>query len=156
MKKSLSLGLFAAGVLMAGAAQAENVDFNSTLLNTCLISVSTPGTLGVSGDGTTLGSESGGVAATLSVTSTGSNTISISAPALQQAPGSYDPSGEVVAISYTGVSGLSSVNQAYTSSATSFGVGVVASSSLVFNAQVTNANGFPAGDYELRTVVTCE
>ena len=109
-----------------------------------------------SADGKTLGSEeSGGSAATATIVSLGSNTVTVAAPTLLTYPGSYTPGGETLSVKYQGQSGLSGVSQVYISTQTSFAVGILPITNLVMNLKVVNNSGFTQGAYSAKTVLTC-
>lgn len=146
-----------AGVFASGQGQSADVDFTGTVVASCALAVPTSGVLGLSGDGTILGSELGsGVPGTATILSIGSHTVNISAPTRISAdPAGYNATGEVIEVSYVGAGGLSFVSQAYTSSPTNFGVGSIPLSVLTINNRIVNNNGFVAGTYTTRTVVTC-
>ncbi len=133
---------------------ATNVTFSGTLGLSCTLTLTTPGTLKLSADGTTLGSEqSGGVPAVLSIISVGTNTVTVAAPTLTSSPGGYDPTGQQLEVSYSGLSGLSGVNQSFTPDSSNFPVSVVAA--LQVHNHVINTHGFATGTYTTQTVVTC-
>lgn len=122
----------------------------------CTLTLNNGGTMGLSSDGVSLGSEIGsGTGAALAVASLGSATVEVAAPALIETPSGYDDSQDVAFIRYSGLGGLGGVDQAYTDQTTSFSIGLLPLSILVMNALVTNPNAFAAGNYRLRTVVTC-
>lgn len=142
--------------LAAGSANAENVDFTGTLTSACTLAVPTPGLLALSTDGTVLGSEEvGGLAATATVLSIGSSTVTVGAPSVVASPAGYDDTNEAVEVKYVGQGGLSLVDQSYSSGQTQFATGTIPLSNLVLNAKVTNTDSFDAGDYTVRTVLTC-
>jgi hypothetical protein len=144
-------------ILGAGSAQADaTLGFAGSILDSCALALSNNGTLAASPDGTTMGSEEGSAQpARLTILSTGSHTISVGAPTLTTSPSGYDPTGQQLQVAYKGATLLSSVNQAYTTSAGSFPVATVALSSLTVNNRVVNGKGLPAGAYATQTVVTC-
>lgn len=147
--------LVAAGVAPPACA-ATDVTFSGTVSNTCTLAVPTPGLLGLSADGKTLGSEeTGGLAATVTIVSLGGNTITVAAPTLVTYPGAYTPGGETLSLKYQGQSGLSGVSQAYTSAQTSFGVGILPITNLVVDLKVVDNSGFAQGAYSAKTVLTC-
>ena len=155
MRGALALGLFCCGCLTA-PAQAADVIFSGTLLSLCSVALTTPGVLALSADGTVFGSEEiGGVPAAVSILAVGSYTVTVAAPTRTNQPGAYDPTGESVQVSYTGLAGLGLISQAYTSSLTTFLIDTLPLSVLVMNNRITNPTGFAAGTYETRTVVTC-
>lgn len=141
---------------MTDEAKAADVDFSATLLNECTLALTTPGVMALSASGTVLASsEIGGVPAVLTVLSLGQNTLTVNAPTVVSAPAEYDASGETVEVAYTGASGLSLVSQEATDQTTTQSLGVIPLSALTVNAQVTNTGSFAAGDYTVRSVVTC-
>lgn len=133
-------------------ANASDVVFTGTLVNSCVLNVATPGLLAATTDGTTLSSEnSGGVAAVLAVVAVGTApTLSFTAPTLTTPTGfSGTPT---TAIRYQAASGGS---RAYTSSASSITAGALLDT-LTINSRVQNAGGFISGTYTVRTTVTCQ
>jgi hypothetical protein len=154
---------FCIGVLTALAAGspalAADVTFSGTVSGVCSLALSTPGTLALSTDGSKLGSqEPGGLPALVTILSIGSATVTVDPPtrtAQASTPVPYVATGEVIEVAYQGLAGLSGVTQAYTTSQTSFGVNTLPLTVLQVHNRITNANGFPAGPYATRTVVTC-
>jgi hypothetical protein len=142
--------------LLCGPAVAADVNFSGTLLGLCSVVLTTPGVLALSTDGTSFGSaDLGGLPAAVSILAVGDYTISVAAPTRTNAPGTYNGAGETVEVSYSGLAGLSFVNQDYTTAPTSFDIDTLPLSVLVMNNRIVNPNGFAAGTYETRTVVTC-
>lgn len=140
----------------APACAATDVTFSGTVANTCTLAVPTPGLLGLSTDGKTLGSEeTGGLAATVTIISLGGNSITVAAPTLVSHPGAYTPGSETLSLKYQGQSGLSGVSQAYTSAQTSFSVGILPITNLIVDLKVVNNSGFAQGAYTAKTVLTC-
>jgi hypothetical protein len=133
--------------LAAGPAQA----------GICTLLVLTPGTLALSPDGTRLGStETGGIAATMTVTSIGSSTLTVGAPAVIQAPAGHATGSDLVEVAYVGAGLLAGANQSYTAAQTAVAVpNIVSAVVLTINNRITNMTGFKAGTYQTRTVVTC-
>jgi hypothetical protein len=143
-------------LLLAGPACAVDVTFSGTLSGSCSLGLSVPGTLALSVDGQRLGSEeTGGLAATLTVLSVGSNTITVEAPTRTAAPVGYNATGETIEVAYTGQGGLSAVSEPYSAAGSDFPIATLPLTNLIFNARINNANGFDAGTYGVRTVVTC-
>jgi hypothetical protein len=139
----------------SGIAVPADVTFTGLVANTCTL-VATPGLLGLSTDGTVLGSEElGGVPGEVSVVSLGVNTVTVGAPSRTGAPGGYNATGEQVEVSYQGVNGLSGISHAYTTASSNFAVGLLPITVLLVNNRITNANGFAQGTYQTTTVVTC-
>lgn len=150
--------LVAAGVsaLLISSATAADVTFSGTLSGVCSLALTTPGTLALSTDGTTLGSEElGGIPAAVAILSIGSYTVTVNAPTRTASPAAYSTSGEAIQVSYLGLGALSLVSQGYTASNTTFSIGSLPLSVLTMNNRIVNPNGFAAGTYTTRTVVTC-
>lgn len=147
--------LVLAGCLSASPAlAATDVTFSGTLIGVCTLAVPTPGILALSAAGD-LTSSPGGVPAILSILSVGTNNITVKAPTWSAKPVGYDPTGESLAVSYIGISGLSIPDQIYTTQQTSFGVATLPLTLLTLNARARNTNGFVAGYYEMKVQVTC-
>jgi len=142
----LRLGLACAALLVATPAEA----------GLCTLSLPTPGGLALSADGLRLGSEETGVATpgTLTVLSVGSSTLTVDPPVWTQVPAEYQPGAESREVRYTAP--LSGGSQAYTAMSSSITVpNLLNAVILTINNRVTNPQGFAAGDYRTRTVVTC-
>jgi hypothetical protein len=140
--------------LAAADAAAVDVDFTGTVSNACTLTVTQPGTLGLSTGYTILGSwEGGGVEALLTLASLGANTLTIDPPVVQSAPAAYDPTGETLEVAYW-IDSLS-IEQEWIASRTTQTLSAFAPTTLAVDAQVTNPNAFPEGSYTLRVVVTC-
>ena len=155
--RSVVLGVMAA-LLGAAPAWAIDVTFTGIVLNTCTLAVPTPGIMTLNSDGKSLSSDLAdgiGVPATLTIISLGGNSITVGAPTLDTFPVGYSTAGQSVQVAYTGLSGLSGITQAYTSSQTSFAVGILPLTSLLVNMKIINNNGFKQGTYTGKTVVTC-
>ena len=143
-------------LLSVAPASAVDVTFTGTLLSTCVLALSTPGLLALNTDGNELGSENlGGLPAVVTILSVGNHTVTVDAPTRTAAPGGYNATGESIAVSYFGAGGLSVINQAYTSSQTTFPVTTIPLTLLTMNNRIQNTNGFVAGAYATRTIVTC-
>jgi hypothetical protein len=151
----VALGLVCWGGLAVPVAAAD-VNFSGTLIGLCSVALATPGVLALSTDGTVFGSEEiGGVAAAVNILAVGNYTVTVDAPTRTAAPGGYNATGENIEVSYSGLTGLSLISQAYTSAITTFDIDNLPLSVLVMHNRITNANGFVAGTYGTRTVVTC-
>lgn len=138
--------------LPATAAKAAVVTFTGTVLNSCVLSVTTPGLLTTSNAGTTLGSEeAGGVNAIMSVIATGSTpTITFAAPTLTGPSASTaDATKEV------GFNAQSGTSQGYAPSPLSYPLSRL-TDTVTVKGRVTNPNGFVSGTYGLSMVVTCQ
>ena len=137
-------------VLCAPAFAATDVVFTGNVADTCTLAVPTPGTMTLSSDGKTLGSDQAlGVPATVTVLSLGGKSVTLSAPSLTASPVGY-AGGETVQMSYSGLA-----SHAYTTQQQSFSVGIIPLTSLVINMQVINNSGFAQGTYTAKTVLTC-
>jgi hypothetical protein len=143
---------FAVAPAAIAPADAANVTLSGLLVDSCTLSLATPGALAASADGATLGSEqSGGTAATLTLIAIGgAPVVQFSAPSLSSPVGwSASPT---TAIRYTSVGGA---NQAYTSGASSRQeTGLI--DSFTIHGRVTSGGGFAAGTYTVTTVATCQ
>lgn len=139
--------------VIPAAAHAENVDFDATLSNSCVLSLDSDGDLALDGTGTVLGSEEvGGRAAQLGIVAVGASpTIIVGAPTLTQTPIGWTATPRVE-LAYTSKDGAS---QAYTDQQTSYTITGL-TDNFVLDGRVTSASGFAAGSYNLRTVVTCQ
>ena len=148
-----AMALAAACVLLRGMpARAATVSLSGLIPNICVLTLTTPGTLAISTDGTRLSSqESGGNAATLTVVAAGANPgIQFSAPSLNPPGGwSGSPTNQ---ISYTSPGGA---NQAYTSGASTYSMNRLLDT-LTIQGRVTSADGFIAGTYTLTSTATCQ
>lgn len=145
-----------AGIVPA-SAQPVNLDFTGTVIPGCTLSASDGGSLGLDyTTGTTLGSEEGGGdAAHVTILSIGANTLTVGAPTRTGQAGGYIATGEAIEVRYFGAGGLSSIDEAYTSSPPTHPLATIAASLLTVHNRITNPNGFPNGNYSTRTVVTC-
>jgi hypothetical protein len=142
-------------LLSAGPVHAADVTFTGIVLNTCSL-VATPGLLGLSSDGETLGSEeTGGLAAEVAIVSLGVNTVTVGAPTRTGSPVSYNAAGEVVSVAYQGLVALGGISQSYTTATTDFDVGILPLTVVEIDNRIVNSNGFAQGTYETTTVVTC-
>ena len=128
----------------------------------CTINLPTAGTLRNSMDNTVLGSQVNGstpATVTMLLPLLQGVTIQVGAPSVAQSPGGYNATSETREVAYTAaVIGLIQLaNQPYTTTTTSFpvtGLGAVTVTMTLHN-RVTNPNGFAAGSYTTRTIVTC-
>jgi hypothetical protein len=142
----------AAAALLAAPATAQQVTLSGVVLNSCVLSIPTNGTMAMSSDGMRLGSQEGvgGAPATLSVVAAGASpTLSFSAPSLN-GPGGI--SGATTEYAYR--SAGSNAEQDYTSGPSS------ASSNFADNftvhSRINSAAGFPSGTYTVAVTVTCQ
>jgi hypothetical protein len=138
---------------------AADVTFSGTITGVCALALSTPGLLALSVDGSKLGSEEpGGLPAVVTILSIGSATVTVDPPtrtAAPVAPVAYVATGEVIEVAYQGLAGLSAVTHAYTAIQSTFGVNTLPLTVLQVHNRITNTNGFPAGTYGTKTVITC-
>ena len=131
------------------------VQFDGTVVASCVLTVTTPGVLGVSASsGTEIGSEQpGGVAAVMTVVATaGAPTVSFTAPTLSVAPGDYAGT-RTVSMKYSSTGGAS---QAYTSDASEYTSTNALNDVVTLNAKATDSSGFAAGTYRVQTTATCQ
>lgn len=129
---------------------ATDVVFTGNVADTCTLAVPTPGTMTLSADGKTLGSDQAlGIPATVTVLSLGGNTVTLAAPTLTQSPVGYG-GGETVQMSYSGLA-----SHAYTTQQQTISLGIIPITDLIINMQVVNNSGFVQGTYKAKTVVTC-
>ena len=141
---------FGCALVCTPAFAATDVVFTGTVADTCTLAVPTAGTMTLSADGKTLGSDQSlGVPATVTVLSLGGNSVTLSAPTLTASPAGYG-GGETVQMSYSGLA-----SHAYTSLQQTFSVGIIPLTSLIINMQVINNSGFTQGTYTAKTVLTC-
>jgi hypothetical protein len=150
MRITIACGAFAA-LATAAPAAAVDVSLTGLVINTCVLTVPTPGLMALSSDGTRLGSEEGlgGAPATLSVVAAGAApTLSFAVPSLS-GPGGTD--GAVTEIAYTALSGE---NQPYTASASSADAARI--DTFTIDGRVSSEDGFTAGTYAVTVTVTCQ
>lgn len=142
--------------LLQSAAHAQTVvTFDGVVVESCVLSVTTPGTLGVSTDsGKVLGSEQpSGVAAVLAVTATaGAPTITFSAPTMSARPSAYTGT-PTVSMRYTSLGGA---NQAYTSGQSQYTSTNPLTDAVTVHARAVDNGGFAAGTYQVQTTATCQ
>jgi hypothetical protein len=142
---------------IATPALATDVSFQGTLTSVCTLAVPTPGLLGLNANGELTSEPPAGLSAIVSVLSIGANRIVVDPPVwANPPPDGYDATGEDRLVSYLGAAGLSLANQAFTDTQTHVDVNSLPVTALTINAKVANPNGFVAGDYALKVVVTCE
>ena len=143
---------FIATACVAAPAAPLDVTFPAVVVDTCTVTVATPGVMVMSTDGTILGSDQPlGVPATVTVLSIGSNNVSLSAPTLVSYPAGYTPGGETLQINSSGLFS----NPLFTSLGLNFAVGLLPVTNLLVNLKVTNPSGFKQGLYTAKTVLTC-
>lgn len=130
-------------------AQAQTVTMTGTIVNLCILTIATPGLLGISGAGTELSTtQQGGSAATLTVIAAGTHpTITFSTPGIS-GPSS---GGAVAEFAYSSTGGASRT----------YGTGnyVYAMNRLLdtvtINGRATNNGGFASGLYTMSATATC-
>jgi len=131
------------------AAYGQTITLGGTVINVCVLTLSTPGVVTVSPSGTELStSETGGTPATLTVVATGTNpTITFSSV------GMTGPSagGSTAELAYSSVGGASS---GYSSSGYVYSVSQLIDT-VTINGRATNASGFLSGVYSLTSTATC-
>lgn len=125
----------------------------------CAIVLGTAGTLALSGDARSFGSDSGGTPALLTITNgllDPAYTVTVGAPTLSGAPPKFDAGTAQVLVSYTAIGVGVGVSQGLTAAQTSFNAPAVAVAvAMVFQNRITSSSGFAAGNYSTRMVVTC-
>ena len=137
--------------LAPAAAQSANVTFSGTVANLCILTLATPGALGMNSNGSVMSSDdTGGAAASLTIAATGSvPTISFAAAQLT------GPTASTVSatkeIQYTSVGGAS---QNFTSTSSAYVMNRLIDTMTV-KGRVTNAAGFATGTYTLSSTATC-
>lgn len=138
--------------VFAANAQAAEVRLVGIVVNTCTLTLTTPGTLASASDGVTLGSqETTGLPAVLAVISTGTRpTLNFTAPTIT-GPSGWTGSS-TVSMAYTSLSGIT---QAYTTAASSAQTSALLDT-LTINAKAVNATGFITGTYTIASTVTCQ
>ena len=147
----------AAAVAVASPAPAvaqTAITFDGTVVQSCILALSTPGTLGTNANGTELGSEQTlGAAATMTVVATaGTPTLSFTAPTMSARPAAYTGT-PTVSTKYTSTGGA---NQAYTSGSFSYTSSNALGDTVTINAKAADAAGFAAGSYRVQTTATCQ
>lgn len=154
--KSLGARLAAVGLIvgvnMAGAAEAQVVNFQGVIVPACIL-VPTAGVLAINAAGNQMGSEeTGGAAAALAVTSTGgAPTISFTAPTLAAKPAAYAGT-PTLSLKYSSGGGAA---QAYTTSSSQYTSTNPLSDTVTLHAKAADSNGFVAGTYRIATTATC-
>lgn len=141
------------GLLSPQAALAVDVTFTGIVADTCSLALATPGVLSLSGAGTVLATNQGGLAvpATVTIVSIGTNTVSLSAPQLLTYPAGYTPGSETLEIAYTGLAS----HPLFSTTGLDFVLGLLPLSNLLVDLKITNPAGFKQGIYTAKTVLTC-
>jgi hypothetical protein len=149
--RALTPGLaLGAALLLALPAQAA----------TCLLTLPTGGALGLSPDASRMGSEEpGGGAGSITVAALGDGLTLTFAPVLDQYPGGFDAGGADVQVAYSGTALLGSLQHGYSSGPTSTPVpnllSLLDTALIRVNTRIISPDGFAAGTYRVRVVVTC-
>lgn len=151
--RHLVLTSLAAGIALAAApASAATVSFSGVVANLCVLTLTTPGLMGVSADGTLLSSrEAGGLKAVMAVVATGTNPqISFTAPQLT-GPGA-STAGATTLLGYTSLGGgnhpLSAGASTYTANRLL--------DTITIDGAALSSSGFVTGNYTLSSTVTCQ
>jgi hypothetical protein len=139
--------------LLAAPAAAADVTFSGTLTGVCTLALSTPGLLGLAADGSL--STGAGLPAILAILSVGTNTLTVNPPVWVDSGDDYEPGAETLEVGYLGLSGLGLADQPFTDAVTTRTISTLPLSLLTMSARATNSNGFAAGTYEMKVVVTC-
>ncbi|NIJ07279.1 hypothetical protein FHS31_000875 [Sphingomonas vulcanisoli] len=134
------------------SADAGTVNFAGTVVNTCVINLTTPGALGMATTGTQLSSDNtGGLAASVTVVATGTApTLQFGAPQLTGPAGSI--AGATKMIGYTSNGGA---NQPLTSGTSIYAMTRLLDT-LTVKAEADNSSGFATGVYGIAATVTCQ
>ncbi len=136
-------------VLSGTSAHATPVSMTGLVINMCVLTLSTPGTLTSAASGTALATnELGGVPALLTVVATGSSpTITFSAPAIT-GPSAATSQAE---FAYTSLGGAS---RAFSGSGYVYVMNRLLDS-VTIDGRATNPQGFSGGLYTLSGTATC-
>jgi|TARA_R100000501_G_scaffold14680_1_gene26613 hypothetical protein len=134
------------------ALAATNVSLIGGILDSCILTLSTPGRLVADDSGMNMTSTAPlGAAAVLAVVATGGRpTVEFTAPTMSLSPGAYAGS-PMVAVGYTSLGGA---NQTMTSGESSYRSNLLLDI-VTIDGTITDANGFVAGDYAVSSVATC-
>jgi hypothetical protein len=137
---------------LAAPANAVEIRLSGTLLSSCILSLSTPGQLAISGDAASYGSENvGGLGATMTVVAIGVvPSVSFTAPVIDS-PAGFSPTAQAQ-IRYTSLGGA---NQAYTSAASSSSA-VRLLDTFTIHGRILSGDGFQSGSYAVRSTATCQ
>lgn len=151
-KRILSMVCTASVIATGGlstSAQAQSVSFTGTVVNLCVLTISTPGVLAVESTGQQLSTaQTGGVAATLAVVATGTNpTITFSSPTLT----GPSAGGATTQLAYSSVGGAS---RTYDTSGYVYAMNRLLDT-ITVNGRATNSSGFRSGSYTITATATC-
>lgn len=156
MKNLVKLAAVAALMVPFNAnAATGNIPFNGNVVDTCVVTVGAPGSLGANTGFTVLGSEeAGGIAGTATLLTTGS-TFSLST----DAPSAFDsaPAGGGTNVTFSSNYSASGDNViAQTSGATATALGAGSTSVSVNMAATKSAGTYTAGIYSATVILRCE
>ena len=149
IRASVAVVIAATTLPTAAPVQAQTISLVGTIVNLCVLTVSTPGILAVSGTGTELSTtQSGAVPATLTVVATGTNpTVTFTAPGIT-GPSS---GGATTEFAYTSSGGA---NRTYGTTGYIYAMNRLLDT-ITINGRATNASGFASGLYTLSATATC-
>jgi len=140
-------------------AMAEDVFFSGDVDAGCTVLGHLDGSLGMdlTSSGSILTSELPyGAPATVTILSTGTNYVNVSAPTLTAQGAGYSTTGQALEVKYLGAGTLNTVSQAWTDVGTSkAGTSLLGAVVTVDNRITNTTSGFPTGTYTTKTVVTC-
>lgn len=140
--------LLPALLLGATDAQAQTINLIGTVVNLCVLTVATPGSLAIAANGLQLATTNGGVPASLTVIATGTNpTVTFSSPALV-GPSS---SGATTEVAYSSTGGAS---HSYDSSGYVYAMNRLLDT-ITINGRASNSSGFRSGVYTISATATC-
>jgi hypothetical protein len=149
----IRVALFAAATGVSLTAmqpvRAQTISMTGIIVNLCVLTVTTPGQLAVTGAGTDLSSsQTGGSAATLTVVATGTNpTITFSAPGIT----GPSASGATSEFAYSSSGGAS---RAFASSGYIYAMNRLLDT-VSISGRANNPNGFASGLYTMSATATC-
>lgn len=130
-------------------AYSQTITLGGTVVNVCVLTLTTPGVVTVSPTGTELStSETGGSPATLTVVATGTNpTITFSSVGIS----GPSAGGSTAELAYSSAGGASS---GYTGSGYVYSVSQLIDT-VTINGRAINSSGFLSGAYSLTSTATC-
>ena len=146
MKFALPAALFAA-LIAASANAATELDFEGSVENTCSFLSVNDGKLGLNANGRTLGSqEAGGQSGTVQVVTTGDNVVTFGKPSLPNSPASYNGNPDLF---------IKVGNGNYEKNKEQDETVGYPGTTYTVHAKAQSDAAFPAGNYTIRTVMTC-
>lgn len=139
-------------VTWVASAQAQPVNISGIVSNSCVLGISTGGTLAPSSDGRTMSSaQSGGLPGGFTLVAVGATPrVKFTAP-VAETPAGFSGSA-VASVRYTSLRGA---QQDWTSTATTATAGALLDTFTV-HGKIESDSGFASGRYNVQTVVTCE